>query len=173
MRRIDLTGNKYARLSVEKYSHTDRRGQAFWLCKCECGKEVIVRGTYLRNGHTQSCGCFNIERTVETSKTHGNFLNGKQTRIYGIWAGIKRRCLNPHVKAYKHYGRRGITLCDEWMSFETFMDWALSNGYKDNLTIDRISGDGNYEPSNCRWITRSENSRKGAIEAYNRRRENS
>lgn len=169
--KIDIKGKKFGKLFVQRPSGSDSQGKALWLCLCDCGTEVTVSGVYLRNGHTQSCGCLSIERSIETSTTHGHFSGGKQTRLYAIWAGMKRRCLNPHVKIFKHYGGRGIAIYPAWLEFEAFKKWALSNGYQDDLTIDRIDNDGNYEPGNCRWITKSENSRKGAIESHKRKQE--
>ncbi len=169
MPRINLIGNKYGRLTVISFAGV-KKERTTWLCRCECGNEIIVDRNNLRTGHTQSCGCYKKQRMAEGNTTHGHFLKGKQTRLYAIWAGIKRRCLNPNVKTFKYYGARGIKICDEWMEFEPFKDWSLAHGYADTLSIDRINALGNYEPSNCQWITRSENSRKGAIEAVARKR---
>jgi hypothetical protein len=170
MQRVNLVGNKYGKLTVIAFAGV-RNERTTWKCLCECGNEVVVERNNLRaSGHTQSCGCYRERRVVEANITHGHYLNGKQARLYSIWAGMKRRCLNDHVKTFKYYGARGITICHEWLKFEAFRDWALSNGYAENLTIDRKGALGNYEPTNCQWITKSENARKGAIEASARRR---
>lgn len=88
---------------------------------------------------------------------NNNYKHGMSgTRLHRIWTEMKTRCLNQNDCHYKWYGARGISVCDEWLDFVPFSEWALSNGYKDDLTIDRIDNDGNYEPSNCRWITQSE-----------------
>lgn len=169
-KRIEMEGERYGRLLVIKYSG-NKGSKASWLCLCNCGNRTVVVSSNLRNGHTQSCGCLMVERTLETNITHGNFLEGKQTRLYAIWAGIKRRCLNSNVKIFKYYGGHGIKLCKSWMAFENFRDWAIIHGYAENLSIDRVNNDGDYCPENCRWITRSENARKGAIESNRKHRE--
>lgn len=102
-------------------------------------------------------GVTSVERTKETKIKHGK----RHTRLYNIWSKMKERCYNPAREAYKYYGGKGVIVCDEWQNdFQKFHDWATTNGYKDNLTIDRINPDGNYEPNNCRWITLSENVRQ-------------
>lgn len=161
-RRIAVNaGDKYDKLTVvreappyqwSKYKHR------MVLCKCDCGNEVVVRLEYLRSGHTKSCGCDTTSVLLAHCKTHGQ----SKTRIHGIWAGMLSRCRNKNVKSYKYYGAKGVSACEEWADFANFMNWALSNGYRNDLTIDRINPFGNYEPDNCRWIPRSE-------QRYNRR----
>ena len=92
--------------------------------------------------------------------------NSEEKRIHGIWRGMKQRCQNPNCHSYKNYGGRGINICDEWLDFENFYEWALSSGYQDELQIDRINNDGNYEPSNCRWVTPKENARNKRNNRY-------
>ena len=91
-------------------------------------------------------------------------MRKSNTRLYGIWRGIKRRCLNPNYHHFKNYGGRGITVCDEWLeSFKSFYDWAMSNGYQDDLSIDRIDNDKGYDPSNCRWVTMAEQNKNKRV----------
>ena len=133
---------------------------AQWLCKCQCGTEIVTRGAYLKNGNTKSCGCTKIE----WAKKHVKELNKSQikhndskTRLYKIWIGMKDRCNNPNNSRYLSYGGRGIFVCKEWNnSYESFKNWSLHNGYQENLSIDRINVNGNYEPNNCRWATNKE-----------------
>ena len=166
----DRAGQRFGRLTVVKDVGRTKTKRVLWLCHCGCGNETIVASNNLTGGKTQSCGCYMRDRVREASKTHGHYMNGKQTRLYAIWAGMKRRCLNHNVKAYHRYGGRGIKVCAEWMKFEPFRDWATANGYADKLSIDRIDNDGNYEPGNCRWITQKvqcQNTRSNRLITFN------
>lgn len=165
----NLIGQKFGRLTVIARAENNKRGQTRWLCKCECGNEKIVGAYLLKSGQTKSCGCFKKE--VFTNKKHGL----RYTRIYKLWLSIKNRCYNPKKNNYKHYGGRGITMCEEWKNnFMSFHDWAFANGYDENVkrgecTIDRIDTNGNYEPSNCRWVTQKEqanNKRNNVLLTY-------
>ena len=149
---IDITGQRFGRLTVLKFDRQDSFRQYMWTCKCDCGNVVSIRGYSLRSGNTQSCGCIQKETTIKFRQTHGQ----KKTRLYNTWQSMKQRCSTPSVSCYKYYGGRGIKVCEEWQKFEPFYHWAINNGYADNLTIDRINVNGNYEPSNCRWITLKE-----------------
>ena len=146
---IDLIGRKFGKLTVIKKVESNSLGRAMWLCKCDCGNEVIVQGTCLRNGNTKSCGCLRIENSKSKTVKH----NLTKHRIYNIYIHIKQRCNKPKCKQYKWYGAKGIQICEEWeKDFINFYNWAMANGYKENLSIDRINVNGNYEPSNCRWV---------------------
>lgn len=147
----DITGQIFGRLTAIECIGSNNRNSCLWLCKCSCGNTKIVDGNSLRMGRTRSCGCLDREKhiTHPNRKTHGKH----DTRLYRIWKAMKSRCFNPNTESFKKwYGSNGIIVCDEWKNnFMAFYDWAMSNGYKDDLSIDRIDPLGNYEPCNCRW----------------------
>ena len=170
MKLDDLTGRKFGKLQVlhRAPNHITSGGQvkAMWVCRCECGKEIEAYAAYLKRGTKTSCGC---ERKQSNFK-HGDCLATKKSRLYEIWNNMKSRCMRPTSTAYQNYGGRGIAVCKEWLDYPTFKKWALTNGYSDNLTIDRINNDGNYEPSNCRWATlkiQGNNTRHNVVIEYN------
>lgn len=151
-RLIDLTGQRFGRLTVMQRAE-NKGNEVTWLCRCDCGTETLVIGKDLRRGHTQSCGCFHREKFGDICTTHG----ARATRLYNVWRGMKDRCYSQTHKYYKHYGGRGITVCTEWLhDFAAFQRWALSHGYQDDLSIDRIDNDKGYSPDNCRWATATE-----------------
>lgn len=156
----DLTGQKFGKLTVVSL-YESRGGHVYWNCLCDCGSGKIVRGSHLTSNHTASCGCGGKH------KTHGD----TRSRLYRTWCNMRQRCHNKNVKCYPLYGGRGITVCDEWRNdFEAFRCWALSNGYQDNLTIDRKDNNGSYSPNNCRWATHKDqanNTRKTRFLTYN------
>lgn len=160
---IDITGKKYNRLTVIKRLENTDSGAARWLCKCDCGNETIVRGCNLKNGAVKSCGCL-LHKPKPTK--HGMC----KTELYARWAAMKSRCSSKNKRTYKDYAGRGITVCEEWLAFEPFVKWALSNGYKKGLTLERINNDLGYSPANCKWITLGEqanNRRSSRLFTYN------
>lgn len=155
----DLTGQRFGMLTVIKMSDIRKHRYVCWECRCDCGNTTVVIGTHLTSGNTRSCG-----RHAATGKNNGNYEHGLfDNELYKRWQSVKTRCYNPNSNSYPNYGGRGIKVCEEWKgSFEAFYEWAMENGYEKGLQIDRVDNDGNYEPSNCRWITSKEN--------YNNRR---
>lgn len=152
----DISGSKFGRLTVIEFSHKDKYGHSYWTCRCECGNTKTIYGVSLICGDTKSCGCLRksllSERNTKTKTIHGE----SRVRLYNIWINIIQRTTNKNTQCYCNYGRRGITVCNEWLDYINFRDWALANGYSDNLTIDRTDNNGNYEPNNCRWVTPKE-----------------
>lgn len=147
---------KVGRLKVLGISHRihNKHGtRIYWQCKCECGTEKIVRADHLKSMKIRSCGCLEYENQQIGTTKHGQ----TKTKLYYVWNSMRSRCSNPNIDNYHNYGGRGISVCKEWAEkFEPFYEWAITNGYKEGLTIDRIDVNGNYEPSNCRWSTYKE-----------------
>jgi len=151
----DITGQRFGQLTV--IDRAPNRGNVvMWRCLCDCGKLTVTRGTGLRYGHVVSCG--HIQRDKVRLLGFSNKRHGEtKTRLYNILNGMKGRCHNPKHTEYRNYGGRGIKVCDAWReSYLVFKLWALSNGYGDKLTIERLDVNGDYEPSNCCFIPKSE-----------------
>ena len=154
----DISGNRYGKLVAIRFHHSQNH-KSYWVCRCDCGNEKVIRSDCLTR--IQSCGCVKKEQDVKNLhiiNQHGYYNHP----AYRIWCGMMARCFNPHNEAYKDYGGRGITVCNEWQDAKTFCDWMVSNGYRKGLSIERIYVNGNYEPSNCTLIPCSE-------QAYNKR----
>ena len=152
-----LDGQAFGRLTViERFR--SRNGRVTWLCRCECGKLHEAVSHALTSGHTKSCGCWKDERNTSTKPTHGHA--SKKTGLsptYQSWRGMWTRCTNPKVKSFKDYGARGVCVCDQWKDFGAFLSDMGTR--PDGSTLDRKDVNGNYEPSNCRWVTRTEQNR--------------
>ena len=145
--RRDLRRMKFGKLTVLSEAGYSKSGNLVWKCLCDCGRIACVVGSKLLNGHTKSCGCLKFSEDI-CGESH--------TRLYHIWKDMWKRCTSPGNDNYRWYGGKGITVCPQWRSYTQFREWAHANGYQDNLEIDRINSDGNYEPGNCRWITHKE-----------------
>ena len=147
---LELEGKRFGNLVVQRRVENDKRSRCSrWLCKCDCGKEVIMRGYTLTSGHSKSCGCKNVEATIKRQTKHGL----PRDRLYTIWKNMRQRCNNPNSQDYNIYGGRGIKICEEWNDYSVFHKWALNNGYSQDRSIDRINVNSGYSPNNCRWAT--------------------
>ena len=149
--RKDLTGQRFGRWIALNFVGKNKSAHTIWSCQCDCGNIKDVLATNLTRGLSISCGCFSRETTSKVKTTHGM----TETKLYKKWEGMKRRCLYETGSRNGYYKAIGVTIWDEWMnSFEIFRDWALQNGYSDELSLDRIDNDSGYTPFNCRWVDR-------------------
>lgn len=155
LQRIAISaGQRYGSLTVlgeAPATHTGKWRVRRARCRCDCGAETVVRLSNLRTGHTTTCGC---GRKSANRRTHGK----SDSRLYAIWNGMKQRCQNDNTKSFEYYGGRGIRVCEDWQTFEPFLKWAKANGYRKDLTIERVDVDGDYCPDNCTWIPKAEQS---------------
>jgi hypothetical protein len=147
-------GERFERLTIIEDAGPSKHGARQWRCRCDCGSILVVTGSKLRGSITRSCGCLGIDLRTK----HGL----ADSRLHYAWRNMRQRTRNPKRLDYRHYGERGIGVCDQWNDFPTFHAWAIDNGYGDNLTLDRIDNNKGYEPGNCRWVTQ-------AVQVLNRR----
>ena len=164
MRAKDLSGFRFGSLVVLHRVKAVQAGKARWRCRCDCGGVVDVLAWNLTSGAQHRCSACASQAQAKAITKHG----ASGSRLYKAWNDMLQRCGNPKLSNYRHYGGKGIQVCSEWRSFDAFQTWALSAGYADGLTIDRLDSAGNYEPNNCRWIPRSENARLGAVSRWSK-----
>ena len=162
----DYSGMAFGRLIVVGFSHR-KKSRYFWECKCSCGNITVKDISLLVSGNTRSCGCLAYEnrlKNISPHKTHGlEYKDGKETKLYRAWCSMKTRCYMPIAK-YKYWNGKGVEVCAEWKNdYLCFHNWAIKNGHKNGLSLDRINNNKGYSPDNCQWITKSQNTIKAHL----------
>ncbi len=156
-------GDKFGRLTVVGESFMvplSKQTRAMVVCRCQCGSVIIALCSSLNRGLTQSCGCWQLHQARRAATRHGYAPKGRQHPLYRLWSGVKNRCCNPREPTFRHYGGRGIRMCEEWLDNpELFIEWAAANGWRPGLQIDRIDNEKGYSPDNCRFVTSRTNNR--------------
>lgn len=168
MKDSEVIGKKFNMLTAISQEPTVKYVKRF-KCLCDCGKYTVVEKSRLINGVTKSCGCLIKKAVSKRATIHGDNTKKGQTRLYRIWHNMKQRCTSPRNDNYERYGGRGITYCPEWEDYCNFKNWAVNNGYRDDLFIDREDNRGPYCPENCRWVTydvQMNNTRKNVFVEY-------
>ena len=155
-KKIEMIGRKFHRLTVLKEAERARNGKVMWLCSCECGNKVVVRGDHLRGGRIKSCGCW-------SSNAYGVSNLDSNSPLVPTYMNMIYRCEDPKHIAYYRYGARGISVCKEWHDFKNFEKWAEENNWKPGLEVDRIDNDKGYSPTNCRVVSRKLNMRNTSV----------
>jgi hypothetical protein len=163
---VDITGNRYGELTVLGLAEVKLKNRPAWRCICDCGREKVVAGDSLKCGAVKCCGAHKTKFYSEALSRRSKIQNRKypketdsHSRLYTLWRAMKWRCLDPTHVAYDRYGGAGITICDDWMTYSKFREWAVSSGYQEHLTIDRKDNNRGYCPDNCRWATHKEQSK--------------
>ena len=164
----NIAGKRFGRLQVISFAYS-KNHRSFWNCVCDCNNTVIIKAKYLSIGDTKSCGCLCQETSSKNSKNmhlkssqskrnEATYLNGKLHKLYGVWKNMKARCYNSSCRGFRWYGKKGVNVFEKWKNDAScFINWCISNGWKEGLTIDRIDSNGHYEPGNIQFITQSEN----------------
>lgn len=165
----DLRGKMYGKLTVLAESSRNKFNKVTWWCLCECRRITEVIGGCLKNGYTSSCGCLKLEKLIQRNSTckYGTTHGLSKHSLYSHWSAMKDRCSNHNRLDAIYYSGKGISVCDEWKDFLPFYDWSIKNGWENGLTIDRIDSNKNYCPSNCQWITQSENTKRMIMNRVN------
>jgi len=163
MRSKTKINDRFGRLVVLRRAGKSKHNKSVYECVCDCGAIALVVNGHLRSGHTNSCGCFNRDICRELQTKHGV----SDHDLYSTWKDIKRRCYDENNKNYRWYGAKGVKMCADWLnSPKEFVDWGKNNGWVEGITIDRLDSSGDYEPENCQFISRSENTLKMINEHY-------